>query len=885
MSGVRLEIQWVPGLPDKFITWGTEIYLYSTCLRKNMNPNSKSHFVDISDKSVAQHLATNSNHHYVKCVDIYPKPDPDVLMAIGQANGKVTLTSFGPSVYDTMGLTGSEIPSKHARQCNAISWNPVDTNLIAVGLDKYRMEHSVMVWDVVKGSSRAGHYSTNPAEYPRPCSELGLSDTAHSLAWLRTQPRSLVIGMNNKHLKLIDARDASKVVNSAPTKAVYGVVIAPFNDYQMASYFENQIVIWDMRSFDKPVLTLYQPKPVTKILWCPTRFNLLGSIQRDSAMINLHDVQQSVDDTEPSVLERMVQPGPEAQLTSFSWHPKDENRLLAITLNGAIVDYCVFERMTLNWATSSHLVWTFGRRTLKLLNEKHKVYEDLDDISVMMKRRAMKGYGLKGELWQNSELAENESLSHIWQWLHLSKSLVDDGTLEVTNTKHPGVRSVLGMDANNTVINKSELLTLPWADLQHNSSTIRVYRSEDRDKALLLCGWKLAVAAKGALDGGSSGSWGLERLGCDPEGGLKEHARAAAMAVFSLRLRKAIEILKQGARKAEEIGNSAHASHLNIVAMALSGYSDDKNSMWRELCINSRSLLSDPYLRAMFAFLTAESDTYDGVLNEHGMAVEDQVAFACTFLSNRRLADYLTELGSRLTAAADLCGLLLTGTGTTSDSVTVLQCYLDATGDVQSVSLLAARAYTADVIDNDVVQGWISSYRTLLDTWRMWTERAHLDALLCARQVVARPSQQVFVACNFCAKSIAANMQQGGGMGLGRVRGGGGQPGGYAARIGTTANRLKISSCPNCRKPQPRCAICLVNMGTPSLGGGGGGSAPFTPTTSMRGGGGVGSAPFTPTTSLRTTPTSPPATALATPTTPLKLSEFASWFTWCLNFV
>ncbi|RZF47041.1 hypothetical protein LSTR_LSTR012618 [Laodelphax striatellus] len=440
MSGVRLEIQWAPGLQDKFITWGTEIYLYGTSLRKDLNPNLKSHIVDISDTTVAQLLATNSNHHYVKCVDIYPKSDPDVLMAIGQANGKVTLTSFGPSIYDSMGLTGSEIPSKHARQCNAISWNPVDTNLIAVGLDKYRMEHSVMVWDVVKGSSRSGHYSSSSTEYPRPCSELGLSDTAHSLAWLRTQPRTLVIGMNNKHLKLIDARDSSKVVNSAPTKAVYGVVIAPFNDHQMASYFENQIVIWDMRSFDKPVLTLQQSKPVTKILWCPTRFNLLGSIQRDSAMINLHDVQQSVDDTEPSVLERMVQPGPEAQLTSFSWHPKDENRLLAITLNGAMVDYCVFERMTLNWATSSHLVWTYGRRTLKLLNEKHKVYDDLDDISGLMKRRAMNGYGLKGELWQNAELAENESLSHIWQWLHLSKSLVDDGTLEVTNTKHPGVR-------------------------------------------------------------------------------------------------------------------------------------------------------------------------------------------------------------------------------------------------------------------------------------------------------------------------------------------------------------------------------------------------------------------------------------------------------------
>lgn len=44
------------------------------------------------------------------------------------------------------------------------------------------------------------------------------------------------------------------------------------------------------------------------------------------------------------------------------------------------------------------------------------------------------------------------------------------------------------------------------------------------------------------------------------------------------------------------------------------------------------------------------------------MAVEDRVAFALTFLSDLRLADYIITLTTKLTEEGDLAGLLLTGT-------------------------------------------------------------------------------------------------------------------------------------------------------------------------------------------------------------------------------
>lgn len=57
--------------------------------------------------------------------------------------------------------------------------------------------------------------------------------------------------------------------------------------------------------------------------------------------------------------------------------------------------------------------------------------------------------------------------------------------------------------------------------------------------------------------------------------------------------------------------------NLNVVAMALSGYSDEKSSLWREMCSSLRLQLKNPYLCVMFAFLTSEPGVYDGVLVPH----------------------------------------------------------------------------------------------------------------------------------------------------------------------------------------------------------------------------------------------------------------------------
>ncbi|GLH08738.1 GATOR complex protein MIOS [Gryllus bimaculatus] len=833
MNGVKLEVQWSPVHVDKFITWGTEIFLYEIIPQKDALSTS----ITVSDTTAANLLASNSSHHYVKCVDIYPQAEPDLLLAIGQANGKVVLTTFGPTTFDSRGLPGKELTPRHARQCNAIAWNPFDTNLIVAGLDKYRAEHSILVWDVFKCShhvietkgssftSSSQQQSSSVSELARPVYELGMSEIVNSLAWFNFQPRSIIVGMNNKHLRMIDLRDTSRTVCSTPTKAVYGLAVDPHNDCQLASYYENQISIWDTRNFEKPVLTVTQGKPVTKVLWCPTRHSLLGSLVRDSCGVYLHDIRHTImsnDEVEPSVLERCIQPCASSNITSFSWHPSNENRMLTISLTGTIKDYVVFERITLNSSPNSAILWSYGRRSLRYVTDKDS-YIAPEDISVKIKRRALNGYGLKAEFSENGDISEDVVLKRVWKWLTVSQSLSEDSnSSRGPICKYPGVRHVLRMDGNfqnGAASLKSELNTIPWADLCNgNGSMAKIYKSEDRDKALLLCGWKVDREPNALTSF-------LSQL--ESEGSF---SRAAAIAVFNLKLRLAVSILNRGAAAQEK--TASITSNLNIVAMAVSGFSDDKSSMWRELCLTSRSQLVDPYLRAMFAFLTADDDNFDNVLNENGVAVEDRVAFACMFLSDAKLNEYVHQLMMNLIAEGDLAGILLTGNS--NDSVLLLQSYLEATGDIQSVCVIAIRMFPSEVIEGTTVQMWITSYCMLLDSWHLWNQRAQFDILLSMCTASEKPPQQVFISCNFCGKSISAQMQ---GHSKGR---------GSYVRLGASSQKLKMSSCPQCRKPLPRCAICLVNMGTPS-------GLQNNNNTNSSGRGGCNN----------------------------KLAEFSSWFTWC----
>ncbi|XP_026738922.1 GATOR complex protein MIOS isoform X1 [Trichoplusia ni] len=834
MSGVKLDVLWSPIHHEKFILWGPDITLYEVSRIKEIE--KKTTFTPISPTRGATVLASQSASG-VRCVDISAIPEqPEPLLALGYASGKVALTTL-KQTYDPLGLVGREFSPRYPRLCNSVSWSHMETNMLAVAMEKHRSDHCILLWDVYRGSMLSDEAkvteSASPsvaADAPRPLAEMGLSETAHSVTWANFSSRTLVASMNLKYIKLFDLRDLSnKAVSMTTTRYCYGVVAEPWGGYQLASRGEGVACVWDARALQRPLLTLQHPRPLAQLHWCPTRRNLLVSLQRDSNTLRIHDIQQANSDTKlnnvsdsvqtatpvveaeleeqysrgPGVLERDVAvggPAP-APLVAFSWHPAHEGRLLAVCASGALVDYTVCERVTVSWGGGG-LVWAGGGGQLRLL--KDDFYAAVKDISYVMKKRAQTDYGLKPDLWQNADLADDDSLSGLWHFLALSKSLVEDGCIRNSPWKHPGVRTVLRSVGDGGY--RSEIVPSLLPDLPNRRVTI--YRSAERTRGLQLCGW----------------GWGWENALAGVERAEAEGTpcRAAALAAFQLRVRTALDVLAR-----------AQQPVLRVVALALAGLSDER--LWREALGGAAAALPDPYLRALLRFLAASAPAHPhhhpppahhpdlaAVLNETEMRLEDRVAFACIFLPDAKLHEYIRQTCDTLLDQGDLSGILLTGVS--PEGISLLQRWVENTGDVQSAALLAARCATPELLRDPRVLHWLDSYRDILDGWQLWWARCALDTWVMAGAGggdwgaggaggAGAVPRHVCVACTYCGKSVAA-------------------PPGHArprvafARLPPPAAKMKqISSCPNCRKPLPRCGVCSLHVGTGAGAGGAGAPA------------------------------------------------------------
>ncbi|MPC34163.1 WD repeat-containing protein mio-A [Portunus trituberculatus] len=439
--------------------------------------------------------------------------------------------------------------------------------------------------------------------------------------------------------------------------------------------------------------------------------------------------------------------------------------------------------------------------------------------------------GIKGKEFNPKHARPVNSLAWSSQEPQLLAAGLDkvrtDHSVVVCDVTRPGVAPSYSFEQRNSI---SGDVLKPWMEYGnaetahsvafslHTARTLmagmnnKQIRSEERSRALELCSW-------GFENESLLGSFlaQLEAAG--------SHTRAAAAAVFNQRIKEAVQILQRG-------------------------YTEERKALWRETCISLRSQLTDPYLRAMFAFLTDDADSFDPVLGEAEMAIQDRVAFACTYLSDVRLMDFLEKLNTRLTEEGNLDGILLTGL--CSEGIDLLQRYVDLTGDVQTVALVTIHTLQHAIAKDSRLAHWVQ--RNLLDSLCLWNERAQLDVIMNENKHAERPPQHIYITCNFCKKGITPYIQAAG------------RPRNPYARFGTgSSNKSKIhdailyhtqmQACPNCRKPLPRCSLCLVHMGTPS------GWDSSTQKTSVQEDTGEG--PASASTSRR------------------KLSHFSSWFTWC----
>lgn len=304
-------------------------------------------------------------------------------------------------------------------------------------------------------------------------------------------------------------------------------------------------------------------------------------------------------------------------------------------------------------------------------------------------------------------------------------------------------------------------------------------------------------------------------------------------------------------------------------------------------CVHSRGSIS--YLSAACHFLlcTLKAAYLDvpctirhkDVMNNEFIALEDKCAYASTFLPEDELMVYLDNQQNSILKTRDIEGVLFMGlspsnsngsgaqnssndisfaakpssnTSTTSGTSTpvhsgieLLQAYMDATSDVQTVALLVCRLPSvlmcAPQKTYSVETEWLSCYRKVLNAWSLYMERAALDVALGQRMRLIKTLEAAIDTSARKAKGGASSS-------VGTSSSSSSTPSGsgckavyplpehmsednafvclkcaycsvplpvdpmdkkHAGSPWMRKQRPMMNCCPNCKKPLPRCYVCL----------------------------------------------------------------------------
>ncbi|ORX45946.1 WD40 repeat-like protein [Piromyces finnis] len=125
-----------------------------------------------------QLVAINSDNQLInKCFAWSPDPEYQNVIAVGQTTGRTLLirlngfslsslhnTVPNPAYFSSSGNSGKiigEFQPTHSRACNIVAFCPVNTNLLAAGLEKVRNDPCLYIWDVETQLKRSKFSNNN----------------------------------------------------------------------------------------------------------------------------------------------------------------------------------------------------------------------------------------------------------------------------------------------------------------------------------------------------------------------------------------------------------------------------------------------------------------------------------------------------------------------------------------------------------------------------------------------------------------------------------------------------------------------------------------------------------------------------------------------------
>lgn len=543
--------------------------------------------------------------------------------------------------------------------------------------------------------------------------------------------------------------------------------------------------------------------------------------------------------------------------------------------------------------------------------EKTTVSTGEDDISAVMMQRARcvqaSAYSMNPE--SNIKLLSREvsmegrsitessagnyskrDLLRLWSWIDRVEALSfqdvedldDENVWTAKSLLDAGTWQLLDLEANSPESKEESYVEVGLSE----TLGCNVYDSATRRAALAANGW--------------AGKYDLTIVMAECEA-LGEFERSAALAVWHENVGAAVVALQRGSQavrmKAKEdptLSSEAlrYAETLDLIAMCIAGYggkSPAQLAVWRTACTSllQREDLSlektkqsrIAYIRGLCEFLlnVGTNESLSHVLDNPNLSLSDRVAFACRFLGNAKLAAYLQRCIEKCQREGNVEGLVITGLS--KEGIKILQSFVDIYSDIQTTALVVSRVVLPSdwVLERRTCVEWVECYRSLLNTWQMWQSRAMFDvdraevlrrfkarvgggssnyqrrmqANPRARQSPQPPDPDILpsvpaqmeVRCNYCSSPISLKRNAG------------------MTNQWLSKMQPLLNCCPQCRKPLPRCSICLLSLGALN---------PYMELTRQRQGSrGVAG---------KTNPGSDDLSSLSS-------MSFAEWYTWCMRYV
>ena len=299
--------------------------------------------------------------------------------------------------------------------------------------------------------------------------------------------------------------------------------------------------------------------------------------------------------------------------------------------------------------------------------------EKLTPSDLLLVSRLDEGYGFVTTLntQKNVEISKKSKIGYIWSWLQGNDDFVGVGAL-LEETKST-VKSRLGYT---------------------------YYASQSRNTCLSILGWPETDKYRPSKD----------RQSTNP-------LRSALIALYNFDLQSSLEYLK-------EIKNQERVLYSVLKNFTFETNKSAIQKISGQLSYKVSSPDSDQqstsqYTTAILLFIAGQSE-FIKVFEK--LPFPDNLAFACIFFSDQQLRKSYRKLLDCYVRAGDLNGIVISGFD--SVGIEIMERYLEATDDIQTIGLLSL---TAKSLGHNKLTEWAWLYKAKLNMLELWYYRARLE--------------------------------------------------------------------------------------------------------------------------------------------------------------